>query len=44
MILVDTNIVVPLVVPTPNTEKCRRLHHLDPDWHRPDGWGHYFLP
>jgi predicted nucleic acid-binding protein len=38
MILVDTNIVVPLVVPTPNKEKCRALYQLDPDWHLSDWW------
>lgn len=38
MILVDTNIVVPLIVPTANSEKCRALHLLNPDWHLPDWW------
>jgi predicted nucleic acid-binding protein len=38
MILVDTNIVIPLIVPTPNSEKCRALYHATPEWHLPDWW------
>lgn len=38
MIVADTNILIPLLVPGPNSLKCRQLHGLDPDWHLADWW------
>jgi len=38
MIFVDTNILVPLFVPTSNTGKCQILHGHDLDWHLTDWW------
>jgi len=38
MILVDTNILVPLFVPTTNTRKCQILHGHNTDWHLADWW------
>jgi len=38
MIIVDTNILVPLFVPHENTAKCQRLFTLDPDWNFADWW------
>lgn len=38
MILVDTNILVPLLVPHENTLKCQRLFTADHDWILADWW------
>lgn len=38
MLVVDTNILVPLFVTTQNTSKCQALHGLDADWHLADWW------
>jgi predicted nucleic acid-binding protein len=38
MIVVDSNIVVPVFVRHDESERCRALFALDPDWHLADWW------
>ena len=38
MIVVDSNIVVPLFVRHDASESCRALLEKDPDWHLADWW------
>jgi len=38
MLLVDTNLMVPLFVPSQISGKCIDLFRRDGDWHLPDWW------
>jgi len=38
MILADTNLMVPLFVPSQTSAQCAELIRRDADWHLPDWW------
>lgn len=38
MIVVDTNVIASLLLPTPNTEDAETLLRADPDWIAPSLW------
>jgi|688.fasta_scaffold49961_3 predicted nucleic acid-binding protein len=38
MIVVDTNLVIPILVDHEQTANATTLFSLDPDWHLPDWW------